>query len=161
MKKYILTIIICLALGLVGGYFIPRPTAQMVGAIGDTNASPRLNQVVANPQSGTTYASFYNSDANARVVSGVYYWVNGIASSTALTLQAATTTTATGLGGNTSYVYNGTLSSTTQYQYISSSTPTASDAIRLWPAGTYLNFVASGTSSPTTTMIVGVDYKPL
>jgi hypothetical protein len=131
------------------------PIAGIGAPVGTTNTTPRMVQTVTANLSTTTYATFLNTDGNDRIVTSVEYLMTGYGNSPFTTLQAATNTNPITIGTN--YLINwGTISTTTDPVYIaagqvanqaSSTYNIASNAVRIWAAGSYLNFVANATTS--------------
>lgn len=147
----------------IGGYFYPKYQLS-AGAIGDTQSSPRMAQVVANASSNTSYdstnnayiwSSFLNSSATDRVVEGIQVVANGlttVATSTTATisLKCATSTTATTLGSNTNYTFNTSIATSSSFLQMASSTTGiygTSGLGGVWKAGSYLNCQAAATTS--------------
>jgi hypothetical protein len=142
--KISLSIVAVLVIGAVAGWFSHRVNykAGAVSPAGTYQFSDVQPQVTFNGAATTTWATFFNAGPD-KVVYGVIYYVPTLGSS--VTLQAATSTDPVDLNSNTNYVFNATVASTTPY--LASSTPVTNSAFRVWPAGTYLNFVSSATST--------------
>lgn len=154
--KNILSIVGGLILGVVIGYF--GHSQNSIGAAspspaGTTGSTQQLCQVVFSGVSTTTFMSCYNPGAD-RIVDVIYYNITG--GGAAVTLQAATSTNPFDLNSNTAYVFNASVASTSIYLATSTPGTTSTAANRLWPSQTYINFVASATS--TAAGIVGIKY---
>jgi hypothetical protein len=146
MKTYLKVIIGVLAvLAVAGAYFYPIAKEKAtLGATGDTNSSHRLNSIVFTGSATTTFASFYNNDATDRIITSEDFYYAGVASTSQLVISAATSTSPYGLNSNTNYSANwATLTSSPQY----TASTTITSAYRVWPSGTYLNFISNGTTT--------------
>jgi len=168
--------VVSLAIGVVGGHsFWPSvqvlPVAVGTSAEGTTGSTPRMSQIVANANDSTSYvssenkyqvASLYNADSQDRIVESVSYFYDALAtvstSTAAMTLQAATSSSATTLGSNTNYVLSTTVATSTPVLYVASTTPglTGTNANRIWKAGSYLNFFSNATTSSS--QVIKVNY---
>lgn len=114
--------------------------------------------------SAASSTSIYNGDASDRVITTTFVSCKG-AIGQGGSFQAATTTLANlGLGSNTNYIASSTATTTTLSSnfYIATSTggpPTY--MVQIWPAATYVTFVAVGTSYTglqLSTCTAGVNY---
>lgn len=169
MKTKILIAIafIAAALAISGAYYYPVSTPNFsVGAVGDTQSTPKISQVVGNCSSasyvsGTGVTGQYlvatlpNGDANDRTIIGIDAFYSGLGQTSTTTggslinVAGATSSNATSLGGNTNYAYLGTVATSTGIAYEASSTPGLSTNafVRVWKAGSNLNLVANATTS--------------
>ncbi len=162
MKKiYIaVAVVATLIVGYVLGYTTrPQQATYVAGAVGDTQATPKMAQIVGNAN-GTyvtannryQYASLYNSDANDRIVESVEWFADALStvstSTDALKFLMATSSTASGAIGS-NYLLNTTVATSAPASYVASTTPgdTSSSYKRIWAAGTYLNLESNATSS--------------
>lgn len=170
-KKSIISAIVALIV-IVAGYFGINQN-QTGDATGDTQSTSKISQIVMNGGSSATttvnsaWASLYNGDSNARIIQDIYYSISGLETNFYGSLLAGTSTTAGTLIGVSSIFNSGILSTSTTMIYTSTSTSGAmstAPGFRVWPAGTYLNVIASSTvtSGTTTTLtgtgIIGVKY---
>lgn len=166
--------IIAGVLAVIGGYFYPGGTSTIVQSFGTTsgNSSTRSTAGFAfNPTSAsaTTTSSLLNSDGNDRVITSVDTACSGLGTSqtaysgsglAALNFQIATTSTSAPVTlGNTNYIYNSTIATSSTTFYESTSTPglTAGNLqVRRWPASTYVTVSSNATN--TAACIINVNY---
>ena len=158
----------------IGGYFFPRLSeAPILGSskVGTQFGVQRMATVVFSPTTATT-TSLFNSDVNERYITDVVFYCDNLGSSRTLltgvgllsagfTFSAATTSNSTsGLQGNTNFVLNTSVATTTFQNYVASSTPglTGTAVNRFWPAGTFLTYVANATNTAVCT--INTDYIP-
>lgn len=93
----------------VAGFFLLLPkTSFGASPAGTTSNDPKIAQENVTTATDTVFA-LPNTDGNARIVNGVDVYLTGGAATTSLyTIQCATSTVATGLNGNTNYIFNST-----------------------------------------------------
>ena len=155
------------ALAVVMGAWIYFSGHQKVGGTvspaGATFGTARIAMGVINGTFSATGSnvilSLYNSDATDRVISSVDGYLYGPFAS--MTVYMATSTSATATT-TSSYIVNDVFATTANY-YLSTTSPrlvvnggTTADQYRIWPAGTYLDFMLGTTS--TTTGMLGVKF---
>lgn len=161
-----------IAVAIFGAYYFPQVKSQMVGAVssaGTTNSSRSIASIAVTPLLGSATTTYLlNNGASDRAITSNDVMCTGVGTSnTFLTgtglanwiLQGATTTAAgqaagTGLGGNTNYAINDTLSTTSasaNYFAASSTEGVLQYTSRIWPVNTYLalNFNATNTAACT------------
>ena len=178
MKNIYITlgIVFALVVGGLIGYAIHAPSAGSFGAVssaGTSNNVTAWSSVTLNSTNALgTSTSILNTGASDRAVIGSYvtctsmgnvltYGTGAGLTSTGWTLTAATTTTSgSGLLGNTNYIVNETLATSSGILYQASTTEgVVTYTSRLWPTGTYLTFNLNATS--TASCSVGIEYMPL
>jgi len=173
-KKYkIIVSVLAIAILVVLCYRLFHNSLAGANPAGTTNSSPRSAQIVCNNTATTTYASLLNSDANDRVVVGFQFFFTGYATATPFAALGAGTSSNAVATSTTNLFFNSAISTTTDPVYLSASQVStafssttntgtvnliASDAARVWTAGSYLNFKANATSTGYCT--VKVDYLP-
>lgn len=171
MKKYIITGIIALLVGVGIGYVIHSPREIRVGAASPTGSfqsSPQIAQSSASPLTvaiASSTGAFLNN-SNDRAVFEGYAFCTGVGSQPGVTnnawlLYAATSTNSTPLATTSSVtnLINGLSIATSSATDYVATTTWSSDALRLWPSGTYLDFSFNGTNTATCTF--GVKYIQL
>lgn len=172
MKQYF--IIGGIVVALIAGIFIGKAlfSNQVVAGTqspaGTTFSSAKISSVIAVPASATaTSTSFLNTDSNDRIVQSSFIDCNTVGTSktfltgaglASLQVQAATTSVANqGLQGNTNYVVNINLATSTTDVYVASTTPPVlGDYGRIWPTGTNLTITWNATN--TASCVEGVNY---
>lgn len=170
MKKNNFIVIVGVIVGLIVGYTTHGTTpAQVkyvnVGAIGDTQATPKIAQIQGNAATGAyssadnayLFATVNNSNSADRTIISIDTFYSGLNAKTSTTsptasnflVRAATSTDTTTLGGNTNLVYQSSVATSSAVYYEASSTPGMATANlnRIWPAGTSINFVSAATTS--------------
>lgn len=148
MNKTITSIIAVVALivGVIGGHvFWGQSLVGGASAVGTSNSTQRIAQLVCNNVATTTYASFLNSDAQDRVITSVDFFFTGYGNSPFSSLSAGTSTGVAGTSAT--LVFNAAIATTTDPTYVSTSTPSATVGSRVWAAGSYLNFFGNATSA--------------
>ncbi len=180
MKSLKVAGLIVAVLLIAGGYMYPKYALNSVGAVGDTQSTGKISQIVVN-LSTTTYASLYNGDERDRIVDNIYYNFTGLGtmngvntlSLDAAWLHAGTSTNAVSISGND--LLFTTFATTSPDIYVATSSPGSTATLstswkRVWKAGTYLNFLSGTTTtagytgsatSSTATGIIGVVYRGL
>lgn len=151
-------------LGGVTNKYYPSTTV-LGGAVGDTNQSPRMWQQAVSFAS-TTPISVTNP-GNDRLISSIEYYVTGVgninfnATGVAVWQWQISTSTDIYTPASTNYVLNSTVSTSTPFLFIASTTPgnTGSAQTRIWASGTNLNLLTNGTS--TATGLVIIHYRQL
>lgn len=172
--------VLAIAAVIVGGYYYPKyKQTVVVGAVGDTQGTPKMVQVQCDPTTPTynstdnkyQYCSITNSNGTDRTINSVeYFWssVQNTAVSTSTgnrfnTIIATTTAASSGYGTNVNYVLiQGVATSGPAVVYNASTTPGttsldgARDFVRVWAAGTVLVF--EGTATTTGSLWLKVTY---
>lgn len=156
----------------IGKTFGTSVVKQNVGAVGDTQSTPKMVQISAN-MATNTIASFLNSDATDRYITSVEGVMtvygsntNALAPNTMSllaatgTTQYSTTTCTTTCAAMNIVTLNAVSTSTLPVIIIGTSTASvgiASSTIantnsssRWWPSGSYLNFSSNITATTTT-----------
>lgn len=174
MNKSIYVALIVIALIAIGGYFYPAFNG-FAGAASNSGAftnTPGLYTVTLNPLTSTSTAILNSGATDRDIESSVLYcsamgssftgfsgtalanWILKSSTSTSPTVTAATL-------ANTNYIFNATVSTSSIYLNIASSTIGGGigDVTRLWPAGTYINFEFNATNTASCT--IGVTAFPL
>lgn len=163
--KFIIGAIVAIA--IVGAYFFPKSTHTTVlqaGAVGDTNSTQRIAQIVMD-MTTTTPASILNGDATDRIITSIDYYLASLTSVTSNGSGLAnftfllSTSTNVYTAASANYLLNTTVATTTAQLFVASTTPgntalatLAGVNTRVWKAGTYLNVFANGTSTATGTI---------
>lgn len=171
--KTVLVLAVVAALVGVGFYTYggnSNGTGNSTSVAGNTFNAAKTAMIVWSPISASaTTTSILNTDANDRIIKQAQYSCTGLTNSfaqtaagvAALIFQAATTSASApaNFSGNTNFVLNTTVATSTAELFVGSTTPgaTASSFVRRWGAGTYLTFSANATSSAQT-CVIGVDY---
>lgn len=156
--------IIVLLSAIYGAYQYPvaNETAivgQTPGTNYTTQKSPQVIWAPASASASTT--SILNSGSEPLVIESFTSYCDAIGTSgtsvSAWSVTVATSSVATNLVGNTNFVLNTTIATTTAQNYLSTTTPgnTGSAFVRVWGAGTYLVF--SSNSVNTAVCNVGVN----
>jgi hypothetical protein len=171
-NKIILGLIILVGLVevIAGVYLFTKPDTYIVGnsPVGTEFGTAKLasiNWSLASASATTT--SLYNNDRNDRVITDSFLACDTVGTSqtaytgaglAALTLKAATTTTAApAIVSNTNLALNVSAVATSSVNvYVASSTEPAATMNRIWPAGSYLSFFTNATN--TAQCITGVHY---
>ncbi len=180
MKNIKIIGLIVLVAAIAGAYMYPKyaqnVTQVVAGAVGDTQQTPKMYQIVANGngsyQSGAvnvgvyTLATMPNNDTNDRTITSIdaFYTGLGAVSTSSVAnfaVSAATSTDTTTLNSNTNLIYGALVATSSPVAYEGSTTPGLSSVagkayIRIWKAGTNLNFVSTATTSAT--VIFKVNY---
>ena len=133
-------------------------------AAGETFDTAKVSQIGMN-YATTTIGSLYNNSGRTRVIKRVYAysdkWITNQSATASTSLQAATSTSNSGIGSNTNYVLDASgasaVSTGTSFQTLTT-TLSITDAYRLWPTGSYLNFITATTMTSTVLGVVGVEY---
>lgn len=109
MKTLQIFVVIVLAAVALGGWFYPvQQIIQVASAspAGTTFASSKVAQESVTTATDTVFAMI-NSDSNDRTITSAdVFLANGAATSSVYTIQCATSSVATGLNGNTNYIFN-------------------------------------------------------
>lgn len=173
MNKYTLSLLgAAVILGaVVGGYYYPKSTETtfiQAGAVSDTQATPKMQQIQCDPATTTyisgdnkyQYCSLTNNSATDRTIQSVdYFWTaaNGTVSTSTTsrfgTFVATTTAASSGYGSNTNWLLNQTVATSTPAVYNASSTPgivtsdSTKDFVRIWSAGSVLVYEGTATTS--------------
>ncbi len=139
--------------------------AHAFSPAGATFGNQKLAFIVWTPSTDSaTSTSILNTDDNDRIITSADYWcanlttVNG-APRTSWAFTAATTSISSmSLQGNTNFVLNTNVATTTSELYVSSTTPglLATADYRRWATGSYMTFNANASS--TATCVIGVKY---
>lgn len=142
-------------------------TTTTAGAIGDTQSTSKIAQIVGNAATGAyssadnnyLFASIANNDANDRTIVSIDTYYSGLNVKTSTTsptastflVRAATSTDATTLNSNTNLFYQSLVATSSSIYFEASSTPGMATANinRIWPAGTNINFLSRATTSAT------------
>ena len=160
--KSIIFLVLAFAFGgLIGSMFGQSVTAPVgTSDAGSTFSSPKMSAIVFNPSStSATTTSVYNSDANDRFITSSFAYCSGVTATPVVALTAATTSTANPTSlGNTNYVLNVTVSTSTLPISATATSTYGSALWQKWPAASYVSFAASATTSATCT--IGVNYVP-
>lgn len=149
MKKYIVSAVVIVVIGIILAVVFASPAKNVnTLAVGDTQSTPKMIQAVCNNAATTTYTSFYNSDANDRIASNVDIYVEASSTSPLASMTAGTSTNSVTVP--VANFFNNNTATSTLPVYVSTSSPAntgVTPANRIWPSGTYLNFVANATTS--------------
>lgn len=173
MKNKIVFAVIAAIAVLIIGFVISSSSENVKGvsSAGVTNTSAKLYTASLVPSTDTaTTTSLYNSDSTDRaIVSTVGYCSSVGTSKTFLTgtglaswlVQLATSSVGNlGLQGNTNYAASLTLSTSSPWVFVSSTTEPVLNAVgRTWPSGTYLNITFNATNTAACT--IGVNTVSL
>lgn len=175
MKQSIYVLVGVVAVLLIaGGYYYPTIDGSLgvsyaTSTTGVLNTTAKRATVSLNPTTATT-TSIYNGDSTDRMVLASYagctranvtvksYTVGaGLSSANVKSATTSSSGSVTGLTGNTNYVTNIDIATSSEVAYVASTTePVLSAYGRVWPTGTYLTFLVNGTSTMSCTF--GVDY---
>lgn len=164
ITNVLLVVLIVLTVGMYTKKTSTYVTNQTVaGAVGDTQSTPKMYQVQLDTATAGNYisadnryqyASVVNGNSGDRIIESIEYVFTGstaVSTSTALqNLIVATSSSATaGFAGNTNYVLNTSIATTTPTLYIASTTPglTGTNYNRTWTAGTYLSIQSNATTT--------------
>lgn len=160
---------VVISLAIVGGYFYPKFELIAVGSpAGTTFTTAKVGQIDISPSTAAaTTTSVLNNDASDRYVTNVFAACGSVGTSrtfltgaglAAWALQAATTSiSGQGLQGNTNYIVNGNLSTSTADLFtMGTSTGLSSSYLTRWAAGSYMTFLFNATNTAACT--VGVNY---
>lgn len=170
MKNTIYTVVgvVVLVLAIAGGYMFPRVTtiirAGAVSTSGTYNNTTFNSQIIFNPLTSTS-TSILNTGASDRAIENTVVYCTAIGNPlTYLTgaglaswtlLEATTTTSGNGLQGNTNYIANMTIA-TTSNSYIATTTEGVLYAYsRYWPVNTYMTFNFNATTTGSCSIEVG------
>ena len=173
-KTLQIAISIALAILLVAtGYIIGKvsqeevpqtQTEAPVGTAGDTYSTAKISQIGMDVSS-TTPCSLYNGDDRDRYIIKQYIYSEGLTTTegAAISVTSATSTYADKNESNTNYAMNQAFPTTTDYMYISSTTPARTadngdDVKFTWPASTYFNWYLTGLATSTASGVCGVEY---
>lgn len=176
MKNTTNILLVVAIIAIAGLYFIVRTNnlVQGVSTGGSISNSAKIAAISSVPSTATaTSTSLFNGDGTDRgIIDSFAFCTNTGTSKTYLTgagllawvVQMATSSTdgsgTTGLQGNTNYVSNNTISTSSPWSYNATTTnPVLGDVTRIWPAGTYLNVVYNATNTASCTS--GVRYLSL
>lgn len=163
-----------LVIGLAIGYTLAPRTelVQGISSPGATGSTAKLYTITFSPSTGTS-TSLLNTDGTDRAVTSTVAYCTGIGSSFSgfagaglanLTLKSSTSTSATVTAAtlaNINYMYNASVSTSSPWLSIASSTIGGGlgDVTRVWPTGTYINFEFNATNTASCTL--GVSAIPL
>ncbi len=166
MKKIIFGSLLVVA--LVGAYFFPHFVPTVASPTGTQFGTQKTATVIFSPTTASaSTTALYNSDQSDRIITDVKYYCSGVGTSRTFltgagldvfTFQAATTSVTTGLGGNTNYVLATTVATSSTSLYVATTTPGLTGTVtnRIWPAGTYLTYIANATN--TAVCSIATDY---
>lgn len=160
-------------LAIIGGYYYPggSTVVQQFGSTSGNSGTRQTSEFAFNPTSAsaTSSSSLLNQDGNDRVITSVDVSCSGLGTSQTaytgtglvqVTFSVATTSTSAPVAlGNTNFIYNGAVATTTSSFYDASSTPGTTGAnllVRRWPNSTYLTVTSNATN--TAACIVNVNY---
>ena len=135
-------------------------------AVGTRFTTQRIEERIL-LNSSTTMAYLLNGSASDRVIAEINYYFNDhadtIVSGSAWSVQAATSTERYTLNSNTNFVLDNVIATSSDYLYVSSTTPglTATDSNRVWKTKTYLNFLTSDIGTTTMTGFFIIKYYDL
>lgn len=150
-----------LGVAIYGAYQYPQAIASF-GATSGTNGTAKIASFSFNPATGATTTSILNGDSVDRVITSMNVSCSGVGTSlTALTgaglnsliFSVATTAASAPVAlGNSNFVYNGTIATSSATFYDASTTPGLTSATvigvnRRWPTGTYLTVSANATNT--------------
>ncbi len=159
-----IALVIVAALSL-GAYMYPTNEVQTLAGspTGTTFSTAKIAAINFTPSaSAASSTSMLNSDASDREITSTFNTCAGV-NGQGITITGATTSVANlGLQGNPNLISNmfGTTTTSAKSYYVSTTTEgVLSGTSRVWPAGTYLTFVASSTTSGVCT--VGAHYLAL
>lgn len=168
-KKYIVALIATLF--IFGSYFFPRQAEVNFGAVSSAGVINNVTSWSSLTTSLTsTSTSILNAGASDRAVIATYADCSTLGNSftyttgaglASLTLQAATTSVSSlGLQGNTNYINNTTISTSSALFYSATSTEgVLIYTSRIWPVNTYLTFETNATN--TASCAFGAEWMPL
>lgn len=156
---------IVVVLAIIGAYSYPKAIiapSSNVGAVGTTFNTAKVAQINMSPSAaGATSTSILNTDDNNRYVRGAYVYCTGASQSSdrtiaSLLVQAATSSTAApALNSNTNLAANLTVSTTSPFVAVSSTT-ISNGVASVWASGSYMSFFWNATNTAACT--VGIPY---
>jgi hypothetical protein len=161
MKNYIITGVVSLLVGFAIGYAMFHQTQTLVGAgspTGATNGDKQYSSMIVVISSSVSSSTSILNNGSDRMIQDSFTSCQGLSTASTsvanLLSQIATTSVPNlGLQGNTNYVANMVVPTSSQVStYVSSTTEGGIQYVsRLWPAGTYLtnNFNATDTGACT------------
>lgn len=175
MNKYLIgAFVVALAVVAYVGvkYPLAIPMVNSGSPTGSTFNTAKVAEVVMAPTDtlAATTTSIQNTDTSDRWVTDIFANCQGDTTAKAsnvglanFNLKAATTSVANlGLQGNGNLAGNLNLATSTIYSANSSSTPTAANGagamLYLWKAGSYMTYLFNGTTTSSTSCIVGSHY---
>ena len=169
MKKIYIAIAIVFVVA-VFGLFYPKVKGSFgaVSSSGAYNSMTSWSSITLTPSSNAaTTTSILNSGASDRAILGSYTMCTSEVAvglpltSGAWAMTAATTSTSSlGLQGNTNYIANITIATTTGTTFVASTTEgVIANWSRIWPVNTYLTFALNASS--TASCSFGVEWMPL
>jgi len=147
---------------------VVQSVTNLGSAVGATFNSAKIAEVIIAPATGSaTSSAILNSDASDRIIESATYNCSGVGTSftaytgaglQALTLRAATSTSASVIPSGTNLVMGATVATSTPNQYEASTTPglTSTVANRIWAANSNLVFFFNATN--TASCEVKVNY---
>lgn len=149
----------------------PEQVATFTGTNGTTNSTQKIATLVGDGGEAATttnskyvYGSLLNGTANDWVVQDVFFYIDGMETNQQITMLAGTSTTAVGTSTVVAAFMSTIVPTSSPSLYYASTTASNSYASRkIWPAGTYMNFIASSSVPTATTtsnanIVVGVRY---
>ncbi len=171
LQNVLLAAVAGLVAGLIVLHFAPVQTVTNTVTTAGSSAGVTFNTAktagivwapVSNSASST---SVYNGDSSDRIITSAHYDCTGAAftagnSIAYVRFTAATTSgSSQGLNGNSNFVLDTNVGSSTLEVFVSSTTPglTGTAAFRRWKSGSYLTFNTNATSTGES-CIVGVNY---
>lgn len=172
MKNITNVLLVVLIACVVGLYFksttntVREIQSGFTGAVGDTAQTPKMIQTSMSLAS-TTPVSMLNADSQDRIVTSVDYWLQGLTSTqipagTGVAQLQVTMSTSTDIytPASANYLLNTVVSTSTPQLWVASTTPgnasaTTGGFVRVWKAGTYLNFFQNSTSTATGQLRIG------
>jgi len=145
----------------IGGYIYPQAQSLVQGiSTSGSNFNGPSDATAVTSLLTSTSTSIQNTGGNDRAITSDHAFCQSVGTSNgyltgggiaSLTLQAATTSVANqGLQGNTNYVFNTTIATTSglaAYYVASSTEPIPSYIGRIWPAGSWLTFNTNATNT--------------
>lgn len=164
-NKSLLVSVIVVLLVAVGGYFYPKAhiLAGAVSPSGSYYNDQNASSIVFTPSTGTSTSILNNGGSDRAIIATRAYcssigtsqtFTTGVGlTSNGWTLLAATTSVANqGLQGNTNYILNGFIGTTSPLgtYYLASTTEGVIQYVaRIWPVNTYLTFNSNATNTAT------------
>lgn len=150
-----------------------KTVVNQFGTTAGSAGTRRIAEFTINPTtaSATSSSSLINSDGNDRVITSADVMCSGLGTSltaytgaalSSLIFSIATTSTSAPIAlGNSNFIYNGTIATSSVTFYDASSTPglTSSSQIgvnRRWPTSTYLTVTSNATN--TAACVVNINY---
>ncbi len=154
------------------GYWLHAPK-QLAGAVspaGTSNGNRQYSSIVVAPLTLTSTSSSILNQSTDREVTDIVAECTGANSSSGATgagvanlvLHIATSTLANStLDNNTQYLFNGTIATSSLFEYVASSTGSIQTSsatgattafLSYWPSGSYLNFAFNATNTAVCTL---------